>query len=103
MQKTADGLIAYTDRGSITVNSIGALTSWIIDGKEQLVGSLEPYFWKPENDNQHAAGFAKRLAAWRDALGKRTNKSFRTEATDDGHLEIISETALPIRARLTLT
>ena len=102
VQKTADGLVAHTDRGSITVNSIGALTSWIIDGKEQLVGSLEPYFWKPENDNQHAAGFAKRLAAWRDALGKRTNKSFRTEATDDG-LKIISETALPIGAELTLT
>ena len=102
VQKTAAGLVAHTDRGSITVNSIGALTSWIIDGKEQLVGSLEPYFWKPENDNQHAAGFAKRLAAWRDALGKRTNKSFRTEATDDG-LKIISETALPIGAELTLT
>ena len=44
-----------------------ALTSWIVDGKEMLQGSLEPYFWKPENDNQHAAGFARRTAIWKDA------------------------------------
>ena len=27
------------------------LTSWIVDGKEMLQAPLEPYFWKPENDN----------------------------------------------------
>ena len=102
VQKTADGLVAHTERGTITINSIGALTSWIIDGKELLNSPLEPYFWKPENDNQHAAGFAKRLAAWRNALDKRTSKSLRTETTDDG-LKIISETTLPIGADLTLT
>jgi len=42
-------------------------TSWIIDGKEMLVAPLEPYFWKPENDNQHAAQFAQRTAVWREA------------------------------------
>ena len=43
------------------------LTSWIIDGKEMLQAPLEPYFWKPENDNQHAAQFAQRTAVWREA------------------------------------
>ena len=43
------------------------LTSWIIDGKEMLQAPLEPYFWKPENDNQHAAHFAERTAVWRNA------------------------------------
>jgi beta-galactosidase len=42
------------------------LTSWIIDGKEMLTAPLEPYFWKPENDNQHAAQFAQRTAVWRN-------------------------------------
>ena len=42
------------------------LTSWIVDGKEMLVAPLEPYFWKPENDNQHAAQFAQRTAVWRE-------------------------------------
>ena len=43
------------------------LTSWIVDGQEMLQAPLEPYFWKPENDNQHAAGFARRTAAWKNA------------------------------------
>ena len=102
VQKTANGLVAHTNRGTITVNSIGALTSWIVDGEEMLNSPLEPYFWKPENDNQHAAHFAERLVAWRDALDKRTNKSFRAEAASDG-VKIISETTLPIGAELTIT
>ena len=44
-----------------------ALTSWIVDGHEMLQAPLEPYFWKPENDNQHAANFARRTAVWREA------------------------------------
>ncbi len=102
VQKTPEGLVVHTDHGSITVNSIGALTSWILDGQEMLSGPLEPYFWKPENDNQHAAYFAERLGVWHDASGRRTNKSFRTETADDG-LKIISETALPMGADLTIT
>ena len=102
VQKSAAGLTAYTDRGAITINSLGALTSWIVDGQERLKAPLEPYFWKPENDNQHAAHFAERLGVWRDALDKRINKSFRTENSDDG-LKIISETTLPIGAELTIT
>ena len=101
VQKTAQGLVAYTNHGTLTVNSLGALTSWVVDGEEMLNSPLEPYFWKPENDNQHAAKFAERVGAWRDALDKRTNKSFRTEAASDG-LKIISETTLPIGADLTI-
>ena len=42
------------------------LVSWIVDGEEMLQAPLEPYFWKPENDNQHAARFAERTAIWRN-------------------------------------
>ncbi len=42
------------------------LVSWIIDGCEMLQAPLEPYFWKPENDNQHAAGFAQSSAVWKE-------------------------------------
>ena len=45
------------------------LTSWIVDGREMLQAPLEPYFWKPENDNQHAAGFARRVAEWKEVKG----------------------------------
>ena len=52
--------------GNISVDG-NTLTSWVIDGQEMLKAPLEPYFWKPENDNQHAAHFAERTAVWRDA------------------------------------
>ena len=102
VQKTAKGLVAYTEHGNVTINSSGAIASWMVDGSEMLKSPLEPYFWKPENDNQHAAQFAQRLGVWRDAVAKRTYKSFRTEAGDDG-LKIISETTLPVGADLTIT
>ncbi len=50
---------------NITIDG-NALTSWKVDGCEMLQAPLEPYFWKPENDNQHAAGFARRTAVWRE-------------------------------------
>ena len=51
---------------NITIDG-NTLTSWIVDGKEMLQAPLEPYFWKPENDNQHAASFARRTAVWKNA------------------------------------
>ena len=57
-------------KGEVSANGItidgNTLTSWIVDGKEVLQAPLEPYFWKPENDNQHAAHFAERTAMWKE-------------------------------------
>ena len=50
-----------------------ALTSWVVDGQELLQAPLEPYFWKPENDNQHAARFAERTAVWREVSDVTVN------------------------------
>ena len=101
VQKTAAGLVVYTDRGTVTVSNDGTLTiSYLSSGA--AAAKLEPYFWKPENDNQHAAHFAERLAVWRDAMDKRTSKSFRTENGADG-LRIISVSTLPVGAELELT
>ena len=57
---------------NITING-NVLTSWKVDGQELLQAPLEPYFWKPENDNQHAAGFARRTAVWRKAIDVTVN------------------------------
>ena len=101
VQKTAAGLVVYTDRGTVTVSKDGTLTiSYLSSGA--AAAKLEPYFWKPENDNQHAAHFAERLAVWRDAMDKRTCKSFRTENGADG-LRIISVSTLPVGAELEFT
>ena len=101
VQKTAAGLVVYTDRGTVTIGPDGTLTfGYLSNGA--AAAKLEPYFWKPENDNQHAAHFAERLAVWRDAMDKRTSKSFRTENGADG-LRIISVSTLPVGAELELT
>ncbi len=56
---------ANVSQKGITIDE-NKLTSWIVDGKEMLQAPLEPYFWKPENDNQSAAGFARRVATWKE-------------------------------------
>ena len=102
VQKTDSGLQVHTKQGTVTIDKTGALCSWVIDGQEMLKAPLEPYFWKPENDNQHAAHFAERLAVWKDAAEKRTVKSLRTE-TDETCVKVIAEMSLPVGADLTLT
>ena len=49
----------------------GALSSWKANGKELLKGSLEPYFWKPANDNQKRNSYDKRLGKWKNAAETR--------------------------------
>jgi beta-galactosidase len=97
-KNTANGIVYTTKNGSVTIDATGALTSWIVDGRQMLQAPLEPYFWKPENDNQQAAHFAERLAVWRDAAQKRSVKSIRIEGN-----RVIVEMALPVGADLTLT
>ena len=57
------------------------LTSWIVDGQEVLQAPLKPYFWKPENDNQHAAHFAERTAIWREVSDVTVNYTVIDERT----------------------
>ena len=97
-QESAGNMVVPTQNGSVTIDTAGALTSWMVDGKQLLQAPLEPYFWKPENDNQHAAHFAERTAAWRDAAEKRTVKSVRVEGN-----RVIADLTLPVGADLTLT
>ncbi|MBN2684064.1 MAG: hypothetical protein JXR40_02180 [Pontiellaceae bacterium] len=56
----------------------GALVSWTSGGKELLSGALEPYFWKPANDNQRRNSYERRLGVWKDAADKR--EAIRVEA-----------------------
>ena len=94
--------IVTTDNGTISIDNTGALTSWIVDGKEMLQTPLEPYFWKPENDNQHAAHFAERVALWKEAAVNRTVHSIRTEVDERG-LSVIYDISLSVNANLSLT
>src|SRR5690606_30036101 len=63
------GELVVTGRKDIfTINlASGALTSWRSNGVELLKGDLEPYFWKPPNDNQKQNGYVNRLGLWKNA------------------------------------
>ena len=65
---------------NITIEG-NAITSWIIDGQEMLKAPLEPFFWKPENDNQNAARFAQRTAVWKNVSDVTVNYSIINEHT----------------------
>lgn len=45
----------------------GSLISWKVHQQELLKGKLEPYFWKPPNDNQKQSGYVKELGKWEKA------------------------------------
>jgi len=70
------------EAGSIQFNfdkTNGALTSWKADGQELLKGNLEPYFWKPANDNQKRNGYDKRLGKWKNASATRQVKNVQVQ------------------------
>ena len=102
VKETPDGIIVSTNNNTITIDKTGALASWIVDGAEMLKAPLEPYFWKPENDNQHAAGFARRLGVWRDAAAKRTVRSIKTNKNANT-VSVTVDCSLPVGADYTLT
>ena len=72
----------------------GALKSWKHCNLELLKGDLEPYFWKPENDNQKYSGFKKELGKWKTAAEKRVLDSFNI-IKQDGIIKIIFYLNLP--------
>jgi beta-galactosidase len=53
----------------------GALISWKHNDAELLHGLLEPYFWKPTNDNQKQSGYNKSLGIWKNAASNRVVES----------------------------
>lgn len=101
-RKTDNGFEVTTDRGIVCIDKTGALYSWVVDGEEMVTAPLEPYFWKPENDNQRAAKFAQRVAPWKDAAANRKVRSIRTEKAEEG-TKVVVESILSIGAELTFS
>ena len=100
--KQIDGGVEISMRdATVIIDNSGALTSWIINGEEMLQAPLEPYFWKPENDNQRAAGFEKRVGAWKEAAAKRQVHAIRTEV-DETSLKVLFDMSLDVGADLNL-
>ncbi len=96
------GYVVTTDKGTVVIDFNGAITEININGENILKAPLEPYFWKPENDNQRAAGFAKRVAPWEKAGAERQIKSIK--ATSSKGITTVKATfTLPVGADYDLT
>ncbi len=83
----------------------GALISYRIYGQEYLVHPLEPYFWKPMNDNQKRNGYAHRLGAWKTAAANRIVTGVKISRSRKEHVvRIRFDMSLPVGdVRYTLT
>jgi beta-galactosidase len=47
------------------------MVSWVQNNSELLHGILEPYFWKPANDNQKQSGYNQTMGKWKNAASNR--------------------------------
>ena len=75
----------------------GSLVSWRKSGEELLEGCLEPYFWKPVNENQRHNSFERRLGTWKDAADERRVESVRYRI-EDGMAVVEFDMILPVGA-----
>jgi len=57
----------------------GALSSFKHNNREYITNPLEPYFWKPPNDNQERNNYTRRMGKWKDAAAKRTVTNVQVE------------------------
>ncbi len=87
-----------SDNTEITVDASGALVSWKVAGQELLSGQLEPYFWKPVNDNQDKNGYYKeKMTVWETEASKRLVKNITT-SEENGKTKVTISMNLPIGA-----
>lgn len=101
VKHTAHGVTILTRHGQVEIDSTGAITQITAHGKQWLIAPLEPHFWKPENDNQHAAKFAQRLAVWQSAAEERQLQAFHVSKHKDV-AEVTATFTLPVAAKLIL-
>ena len=93
---------------SITVTPKGSLTSIKNGDEELLAGTLEPYFWKPANDNQLRNDYERSMGVWRNAADGivPTGISIDRVAVDKAGREqtsVVTVTdSLPVGARLVI-
>ncbi len=101
--RNGDIISVKTEDRELRFNALKAsLDQIIIEGEKMLASPLEPYFWKPVNDNQRANGFKHRLGAWKDAHSTLTVNWIDT-ISQDGIATITFYTSLEVGAELIMT
>lgn len=102
--------LEYLEKGGFSFDSLGALVGWIYQGREVLAGPIEPYFWKPANDNQLRNDYERSMGVWRSAASDRKLLSSKFSLYKDkrnrkqqGTLICEFTYALPVGATLEMT
>uniref|UniRef100_UPI0030FB6A4B beta-galactosidase small subunit n=1 Tax=uncultured Wocania sp. TaxID=2834404 RepID=UPI0030FB6A4B len=97
--ETSDGHYKISGKDfSVTINKAnGALESYKTEGKEYIVNPLEPYFWKPPNDNQERNSYVKRLGAWKEAGKNRMlNDTEVKKSSKENEVSLTFDFKLPV-------
>jgi beta-galactosidase len=72
VKETLTEISVQTDSFKIDFNkTTGAMISWVQNNSELLNGILEPYFWKPANNNQKQNAYNQNLGKWKNAASNR--------------------------------
>ncbi|MDE6560563.1 MAG: DUF4981 domain-containing protein [Muribaculaceae bacterium] len=91
-------IFVKSDDCEVTIDESGALASWKKGGTELLYAPLEPYFWKPTNDNQSKNGYyTEKMSIWEEVASNRTVKDIKTDKKD-GSVLVRARMSLPIGA-----
>ena len=84
------------------INSLGEVVSWNFNGTELIEAPLEPYFWKPENDNQNwMSGYTRKLGIWEPSVRNRELKKVEN-INQDNAKGLRFTYHLPIGANLSI-
>ena len=87
----------------IKINEKGDIESWVYKGRELFFSPLEPYFWKPENDNQNwMSGYNRKLGLWQSVIQNRELKGVE-KIYEKGCEGIQYDFLLSIGAELNIT
>lgn len=101
--KTGGNFEISASKSTFLIDKTGALASWKVDGREMLAGALEPYFGKPDNDNQSKNGYYMNdMQMWETEAARREVKSLKAEKSDKC-VKVTARMTLPAGADYTLT
>ena len=83
VKETPTEISVQTDSFKVVFNkATGAMISWVQNNSELLHGILEPYFWKPANNNQKQSGYDQTLGKWKNAASNRILESAEVKKQD---------------------
>ncbi len=66
----------------------GALLSYKVEENEYIRHALEPYFWKPPNNNQESNNFEERLGDWKYAGKRRSVTDVQVDRSEKGLVRV---------------